>query len=506
MFRLLLAFLAVAVTAVPAAAQALGTFRWQLQPFCNVVTVTVTGVAGVYAVDGFDDQCGAATRAPLTGVATPNPDGTIGFGLNIVTSPGGRGVQVEARITMAGLSGPWTDSDGNKGTFAFNQTSGGSPRPVPVTAIVIPPLFGLQADGGFLARGTIDTGTIPASGPGTRMMWFPKRAAFRAGSTSSDAWDEASIGRHSAAFGQNTIATGDGAVAFGFQTSASGTTSFAAGYQARARAAQSVAFGTNSLADGNESVVVGLDTYTAGQAAFAGGFRSEAWGARSVAFGYRAVAHGDESIALGGDGAQQVGVRASGHRSVAIGVGVVAEGDNSVAVGTYAGTSVQATGSFVYADRSTATLFRSLNPNEFAVRAAGGTAFYSNAGLTAGVRLAPGAGAWSALSDVNSKENFRDLDGGDVLTKLAAMPIREWNYRTQDAAIRHVGPTAQDFHAAFGLGEDPLRISTIDADGIALAGVSALARENAALKADLAAVRAELAALRQVVTAAGPRR
>ena len=75
------------------------------------------------------------------------------------------------------------------------------------------------------------------------------------------------------------------------------------------------------------------------------------------------------------------------------------------------------------------------------------------------------------------------------------MSIREWNYKAQDAAIRHVGPTAQDFHAAFGLGEDPLRISTIDADGIALAGVSALARENAALKAQLAALTARLEAL-----------
>jgi hypothetical protein len=93
---------------------------------------------------------------------------------------------------------------------------------------------------------------------------------------------------------------------------------------------------------------------------------------------------------------------------------------------------------------------------------------------------------------VNSKENFRDLNGSDVLAKLAEMPIREWNYKAQDAAIRHVGPTAQDFHAAFGLGEDPLRISTIDADGIALAAVKALALENAALKAELTALRDRL--------------
>ena len=84
-------------------AQSLGTFRWQLQPYCNVVTINVTGVAGVYTLEGYDDQCGAPTRAPLTGVATPNPDGTIGFGFTIVTSPGGRGVQVEARLSLAGL-------------------------------------------------------------------------------------------------------------------------------------------------------------------------------------------------------------------------------------------------------------------------------------------------------------------------------------------------------------------------------------------------------------------
>ena len=85
------------------------------------------------------------------------------------------------------------------------------------------------------------------------------------------------------------------------------------------------------------------------------------------------------------------------------------------------------------------------------MRASGGTTFYSNYTLSSGVTLAPNASAWSSLSDVNAKENFRDLNGADVLAKLAEMPIREWNYKAQDAAVRHVGPTAQDFHAAFGL-------------------------------------------------------
>ncbi len=112
-----------------ASAQSLGTFSWQLQPFCNRVTVTVTHNAGNYTLDGFDDQCGAGQRAPLVGTATPNPDGTIGLGLQIVTVPGGQGVNVDARISLAGLVGPWADSAGNSGTFVFKGQAAGSPRP-----------------------------------------------------------------------------------------------------------------------------------------------------------------------------------------------------------------------------------------------------------------------------------------------------------------------------------------------------------------------------------------
>ncbi len=512
MFRSILSLAVVALTASAAAAQSLGTLSWQLQPYCNVVSVAVTGVAGVYTLEGFDDQCGAATRAPLTGVATPNPDGSVGFGMNLVTSPGGRGVQVEARISIATLSGPWTDSAGNKGTFAFGGNASGSPRPLPSS--------GLQADGGFVAGGVLNAGAIPASGAGTRMMWFPKRAAFRAGSVGDASWDEANVGRYSAAFGQNTSAAGESAVAFGFQTIASGTKSLAAGHGTQAIASQSVAFGTLSRAAGNESLALGSHSVADGQASVAGGFESLAGGARSVAVGYHAGTRGNEGIVLGGDSARGLGVSALGTGAVAIGAGSVAEGDNSVALGNLAQTGPGAFGTFVYGDRSSVSLVSSNTPNQFVVRAAGGSVFYTNGAMNAGVTLAPGAGAWSALSDVNSKQHFRDLDAGDVLAKIARMPIREWSYKAQDAAIRHVGPTAQDFHAAFGLGEDPRRISTVDADGIALAAVQALeARtrplvdENAALRAQLArladahdALKARLTALAARLDEVAPRR
>ena len=113
------------------------------------------------------------------------------------------------------------------------------------------------------------------------------------------------------------------------------------------------------------------------------------------------------------------------------------------------------------------------------------------------MRLTPNGSGWISVSDVNAKENFRDLAPDDVLTKIAAMPVREWNYKAQGASVRHMGPTAQDFMAAFGLGEDPLGINSIDADGVALAAVKALegrtrelneklTRENDELRARLA--------------------
>ena len=128
-------FLAAVSLLVPAMshAQPLGSFTWQLQPFCNRVTVNVRQDGAVYTLDGYDDQCGAAQRAAIVGLAMPNPDGTIGFGLNVVT-PAGQPVSVEARITLASLSGTWTDSGGNTGAFAFGANTGGSPRPAPSRA------------------------------------------------------------------------------------------------------------------------------------------------------------------------------------------------------------------------------------------------------------------------------------------------------------------------------------------------------------------------------------
>lgn len=131
---LALVALVAGVGSIPSAsAQSMGTFRWQLQPYCNLISVTVVQQGGQYQLDGTDNQCGAPHAASVRGLAFFNPNGTIGFGLTIVTAPGGTPVHVDATIDMS-LNGTWRDSAGNSGTFTF--TPGGvvpglPPRPLP---------------------------------------------------------------------------------------------------------------------------------------------------------------------------------------------------------------------------------------------------------------------------------------------------------------------------------------------------------------------------------------
>jgi hypothetical protein len=90
-------------------------------------------------------------------------------------------------------------------------------------------------------------------------------------------------------------------------------------------------------------------------------------------------------------------------------------------------------------------------------------------------------------SDRNAKENVTPIDPRAVLDKVAAMPISQWSFR-QDHS-RHLGPMAQDFHAAFGLGESDKGITSVDADGVALAAIQGL---NQKLESGNAALRREL--------------
>jgi hypothetical protein len=121
---------ALVAPATSVSAQSLGTYSWQLAPYCNVVTVDVTQLGSTYTLDGYDTQSGGAnSRAPLTGMAVINPNGTIEIGLTIVTSPGGTPVHVDTTIDLATLGGPWRTPKTTPSASASPSTTGRSSQP-----------------------------------------------------------------------------------------------------------------------------------------------------------------------------------------------------------------------------------------------------------------------------------------------------------------------------------------------------------------------------------------
>jgi hypothetical protein len=96
---------------------------------------------------------------------------------------------------------------------------------------------------------------------------------------------------------------------------------------------------------------------------------------------------------------------------------------------------------------------------------------YANFGLVTGNFV---AGHFIETSDRNAKSNLAAVDPRSTLRKVAALPIQIWNYKSQPASVRHIGPMAQDFRAAFGLGEDDKHIAPLDTNGVALASIQGL--------------------------------
>jgi len=115
------------------------------------------------------------------------------------------------------------------------------------------------------------------------------------------------------------------------------------------------------------------------------------------------------------------------------------------------------------------------------------------------------------LSDRNAKTGFASVDRRDILEQLMNVSVTTWSYKHQIPSVRHIGPIAQDFYSAFGLGQDNRYISTVDTDGVALASIQglyeivqeqerqikALEAENTAQLDQLATLEARLTALEQ---------
>jgi trimeric autotransporter adhesin len=282
--------------------------------------------------------------------------------------------------------------------------------------------------------------------------------------------------------------------------------------QARGRYAAVMGGYNNSVENMYSFAGGGYANLITGQYSFiGGGYQNKATGLyATVGGGAHNFARGDYSVIAGGGWAGADSNSAPGKLScIGGGAGNRSVGDYSIIPGGYnctsqgnfsfaAGTQAKANhlGSFVWADNSGGQVATTGN-NQFVVRAAGGTVFYTNAAKSSGVYLSVGAGAWSTLSDRDVKANIAPVDGQTILERLSTIDINSWNYTSQDESIRHIGPMAQDFYTAFGVGEDSLHITTIDADGVALAAIKELAKENSALKAQNIELKQETSELRR---------
>ncbi len=115
----------------------------------------------------------------------------------------------------------------------------------------------IDDDGGFVASGALGQGDIPTQGSGTRLMWYPGKAAFRAGLVEASQWDDVRVGSTSFATGSGTIASGVASTALGAFSTASGAVSTATGSGTIAAGAYSVAMGRFTRAFANEMVAIG---------------------------------------------------------------------------------------------------------------------------------------------------------------------------------------------------------------------------------------------------------
>ncbi|MBK6365474.1 MAG: hypothetical protein IPF52_19140 [Saprospiraceae bacterium] len=200
-------------------------------------------------------------------------------------------------------------------------------------------------------------GKPPVSGGGTRMMWYPDKAAFRVGTVINPKWDKDSVGIYSIAMGYDVIASaesataigrfskasGFGSTAIGSEVIASGQRSFVAGSGNTASGSTSTSFGSSTIASGITSTSMGSSTVASGIISTAMGYTTTASGLYSTATGSESTASGSSSFTMGimtnasGNGSMAAGelTKATGERSMAVGIGTNSRSFGSLALGRF---------------------------------------------------------------------------------------------------------------------------------------------------------------------------
>lgn len=150
-----------------ASAQVFGTFAWQMQPYCNIVSLTLSSSPAGFVLEGTDNQCGAVDKASAVGVASFNANGLVNLNFTIVTAPAARAVHVAAVVSPGTGGGTWTDSAGNAGTFALGAPGSGSPRPLPTTTIGVASITSAEIAPGAVGASDINAAEVQARVAGT---------------------------------------------------------------------------------------------------------------------------------------------------------------------------------------------------------------------------------------------------------------------------------------------------------------------------------------------------
>ncbi len=238
-------------------------------------------------------------------------------------------------------------------------------------------------------------------------------------------------------------------------------------------------FGATNFNSGTHAFVAGQGNSSVGNYSTIGG------GLNSVASANQGTVGGGESNTASGLGWATV---AGGRNNMAtFRSATVSGGEDNQANGAFAwaggrGTRSNHAGAFIWSDSGATGLTSSAN-NQFGVLASGGLWFGSTGATVSipagqfiatstGAHLTTG-GAWTNSSDRNLKDSFNLVDPVAILQGVVDMPITTWSYLTEPG-VRRMGPVAQDFYASFGLGQTDRAISTVDADGVALASIQGL--------------------------------
>ena len=283
----------------------------------------------------------------------------------------------------------------------------------------------LDNDGGLIAKGINGSGaTLTTAGAGTRLIWYPKKSAFRVGSVNGTQWNDANIGNYSIAMGSNTTAGGICSIAIGNNATANYESAIAIGSNATASYDGSVAIGQSVTASGEGATAMGAETNASGWGATSMGARTTASFDGATAMGTETNASGESSTAMG------AGTIASGMVSTAIGQDAIASGEGSTAIGEWitAGTASHATIIGMGVDTSNRLVnnitqslmigFCSTIPTLFVGPSSGaGTIGKVGIGITnpghllqlAGGAYCDGTGTWVSGSDRAYKRDIKDL-------------------------------------------------------------------------------------------------